>query len=74
MLMILLFIQLEKIVTPIKILQITFFYLQKCFYDNYIILNADKCGYMNFGSNPDKSDLILKGSTKIPSAEEFVVF
>ena len=28
---------------------------------------------MSFGSNPDKSDLILKNSAKIPSAEEYVV-
>ena len=26
---------------------------------------------MSFGSNPDKSDLIHEGSTKIPSAEEY---
>ena len=28
---------------------------------------------MSFGSNPDKSDLILEDSTKIPSAEEYVI-
>ena len=28
---------------------------------------------MSFGSNPEKSDLILKDSTKILSAEEYVV-
>ena len=28
---------------------------------------------MSFGSNPDKSDLILEDSTKIPSTEEYVV-
>ena len=28
---------------------------------------------MSFGSNPEKSDLILKDSTKIFSAEEYVV-
>ena len=28
---------------------------------------------MSFGSNPDKSDLILKDSKKIPSAEEYVI-
>ena len=28
---------------------------------------------MSFGSNPDKSDLILKDSTKIPLGEEYVV-
>ena len=29
---------------------------------------------MSFGSNPDKSDLILEDSTKIPSSEEYVIF
>ena len=29
--------------------------------------------YMSFGSNPDKSDLILEDSTKIPSAEEYLI-
>ena len=29
-----------------------------------------KCCYMSFSCNPDKSDLILKDSTTIPSAEE----
>ena len=28
---------------------------------------------MSFGSNPDKSDLILEDSTKIPSAEEYAI-
>ena len=28
---------------------------------------------MSFGSNPDKSDLILEDSTKISSAEEYVI-
>ena len=28
---------------------------------------------MSFGSNPGKSDLILKDSTKIPSAEEYII-
>ena len=46
---------------------------QKWFYDNYMVLNPGKCCYMSFGSNPDKSDLILEDSTKIPSAEEYVV-
>ena len=36
-------------------------------------LNPGKCCYMSFGSNPDKSDLILEDSTKNPSAEEYVV-
>ena len=47
--------------------------VQKWFYENYVVLNPGKCGYMNFGSNTDKSVLILKGSTKIPSAEEYVI-
>ena len=29
--------------------------------------------YMSFGSNPDKSDLILEDSTKIPSTEEYLI-
>ena len=36
------------------------------------ILNPRKYYYMNFGSNPDSSDFILKDSTKIPSAEEHI--
>ena len=47
--------------------------LQKWFYENYMVLNPGKCCYMSFGSNPDKSDLILEDSTKIPSAEEYVI-
>ena len=47
--------------------------LQKCFYDNYVVLNSGKCCYMSFGTNPDKSDFILEGSTKIPLAEEYVI-
>ena len=34
-----------------------------------MVLNQGKSCYMSFGSNPDKSDLILEDSTKIPSAE-----
>ena len=51
----------------------SFLSLQKWFYDNYIVLNQGKCCYMSFGSNPDKSDLILEDSTKIPSAEEYAI-
>ena len=47
--------------------------LQKWFYYNYMVLNPGKCFYMSFGSNPDKSDLILGYSTKIPSAEDYVI-
>ena len=36
------------------------------------ISNPRKYYYMNFGSNPDSSDFILKDSTKIPSAEEHI--
>ena len=39
-----------------------------------MVLNPDKCCYMSFGSNPDKSDLLLVDSTKIPSTEEYVIF
>ena len=38
-----------------------------------MVLNPSKCCYMSFGSNPDKSDLILEDSTKIPSAEEYAI-
>ena len=38
-----------------------------------MVLNPGKCCYMSFGSNPDKSDLILEDSTKIPSAEEYTI-
>ena len=38
-----------------------------------MVLNPSKFCYMSFGSKPDKSDLILKDSTKIPSAEEYVI-
>ena len=38
-----------------------------------MVLNPGRYCYMSFGSNPNKSDLILKDSTKIPSAEEYVV-
>ena len=50
-----------------------FLSLQKWFYNNYMVLNPRKCCYMSFGSNADKSDLILGDSPKIPSAEEYVV-
>ena len=74
MLVILLFIQLEKKHnTNRNILNKNFLSLQKWFYENYKVLNPDKCCYMSFGSNPDKSDLILEDSTKIPSAEEYVI-
>ena len=36
-------------------------------------LNTGKYCYMSFSFNPDKSDLVLKDSTIIPSAEEYVV-
>ena len=39
-----------------------------------MVLNPDKCCYMSFGSNPDKSDLLLVDSAKIPSTEEYVIF
>ena len=38
-----------------------------------MVLNPSKCCYISFGSNHDKSDLILENSTKVPSAEEYVV-
>ena len=51
----------------------SFLFLQKWFYDNYMVLKPGKCCYMSLGSNPDKRDLILEDSTKIPSAEEYVI-
>ena len=59
--------------TTRNILNKNFLSLQKWFYDNYMVLNPGKCCYMSFGSNPDKSDLILEDSTKIPSAEEYAI-
>ena len=56
-----------------SILNKKFLSLQKWFYDNFMVLNPGKCYYMSFGSSPDKSDLILEDSTKIPSAEEYIV-
>ena len=56
-----------------NILNKFFLSLQKWFYDNYMVLNPGKWCYMSFGSNPDKSDLILEDSTKIPSAEEYLI-
>ena len=38
-----------------------------------MVLNPSKRCYMSFGSNPDKSDLILEDSTKVSSAEEYVI-
>ena len=49
-----------------NILNKKFLSLQKWFSDNYMVLNPSKCCYMSFDFNPDKSDLILKDSTKIP--------
>ena len=53
-----------------NILNKNFASLQKWVYDNYMVLNRGKCCYMSFGSNPDRSDLILEDSTKLPSAED----
>ena len=38
-----------------------------------MVLHPGKCCYMTFGCNPDNGDLILEDSTKIPSAEEYVI-
>ena len=73
MLTILLFVQLERITALTETLEIKTFYPCKWFYDSYMVLNPRKCCYVSFGSNPDKSNLILEDSTKIPSAEEYVV-
>ena len=50
-----------------------FLCLQKWFYDNYMVLNPGKCCFMSLGSNIPNNDLILEDSTKIPSAEEYIV-
>ena len=54
-----------------NILNKHFLSLQKRFFGNCIVLNRGKYFYTSFGSNPDKTDLILEDSTKIPSAEEY---
>ena len=56
-----------------NILNKFFLSLQKWFYDSYMVLNPSKCCYMSLSSNPNKSNLILEDSTKISSAEEYVV-
>ena len=56
-----------------SILNKRFLPLQKWFYENCIVLNPGKFCYMSFGSNPDKSDLILEDITKIPSADKYVI-
>ena len=38
-----------------------------------MVLHPGNCCYMTFGCNPDNGDLILEDSTKIPSAEEYVI-
>ena len=38
-----------------------------------MVFYPGKCCYIIFGSNPDKSDLILERSTKIPLTEGDVV-
>ena len=74
MLMILLFIQFEKIRTLPETSKKNFFYpYRKWFYDNSMVLNPGKCSYTSFDYNPDKTDSILEDSSKIPSAEEYVV-
>ena len=73
MLVILLFIQLEKITARTETFKRKLS-LQKWFYDNEVFLNeAFLYFYMSFNSNPDNSDLIPEDSTKITSAEEYVV-
>ena len=69
MLIILLFIQLQKIpILAVNILNKNCLSLQIWFNGNYIVLNTGKFCYMIFGSNPEKSDLILEDSTKIASS------
>ena len=38
-----------------------------------MVLNPGKCCYMSFGSNSNKSNLMLEDSTNIPSVEEYIV-
>ena len=47
--------------------------LKKWFYDNYMVSNPGKYCYMSFGSNPDKSDLILEDNIKISSVDKYVI-
>ena len=56
-----------------NILNKKFLSLQTWFYGNCMVLNPGKCCYLSFSSNPDKSDLILEDSTRIPLAEEYVI-
>ena len=63
----------EKHNTNRHLLNKRFLSLQKWFYGIYMVLNQCKCCYMSFGSNPDKSDLIVEDSTQISSAEEYAI-
>ena len=63
----------ESYNTNRKILNKNFLSLQKWFYEDYMVLNPVKCCYKSFSSYSDKSNLILEDSTKILSAEEYVV-
>ena len=56
-----------------SVLKRNFIYLQKWFYENYMVLNPVKCCYMTFGSKFNNNDLLLEDGTTIPSAEEHVV-
>ena len=47
--------------------------LQKWFYYICMTLNPSKRCCKSFGSHPDKSDLVLVVSTKIPVVEEYVI-
>ena len=38
-----------------------------------MVLNPGKCCYVSFGSNSNKSNLMLEDSTNIPSVEEYIV-
>ena len=47
--------------------------LQKCFHNNYLVLNLGKCYFMTFGSNKTKNEFVLQDVTIVPSVEEHVV-
>ena len=49
-------------------------YLQKWFYDNYMVLNPEKCYCIKCGLNTTKNEFTLEDGIMVPSAEDHVVF
>ena len=56
-----------------SVLKKVFAYLQKWFYDNYMVLNQGKCYYATFGSNTTNKESALENGTIVPSAEAHMV-